>query len=319
MSLNEIKFFSYLNKFKCFEKNPHVAVGVSGGPDSIALVYLINKWIKSKNGNLSALIFDHRIRSNSEQESYQVRDNLIDLNINAKILKTRKNKPIKKNMAQARSNRFDGLITFCQKNNIHHLFLGHHFDDNLETYLIRKINGSNFEGLGSIEEITYFKKIQILRPFIQINKNSILDFNKKNNLFFINDPSNKDENYTRVKVRNFLQNNKYKKLIKYDFINLKKEIPYYKHMVWKYLIDTVDEVKPKSIKIKRNTLLKFDDLIIEKIILLCLKFFSDQKYKARSSKINLFISEMKKSRFKIFNLTGVSIKKNADFLIFFQK
>ena len=319
MLLNEINFFSYLNNLKCFEKYPHVAVGVSGGPDSIALVYIINKWIKSKQGKLSALIFDHRIRSNSEQESYKVRDILIDLNISARILKTKKNKPIKKNMAQARNNRFEGLITFCSKNNIHHLFLGHHFDDNLETYLIRKINGSNFEGLGSMEEITYFKKIQILRPFIKINKNSILSFNKKNKLVFINDPSNKDVNYTRVKVRNFLQNNKYKKSIKYDFINLKKEMPYYRNMVWKCLMDTLAEVKPKSIKINRNKILKFDDLIIEKIILLCLKFFSDQKYKSRSSKINLFISEMKKSRFKIFNLTGVYIKKNQDLLTFYQK
>ena len=43
MSINEINFFSYLDKYNCFEKYPHVAVGVSGGPDSIALVYLINK------------------------------------------------------------------------------------------------------------------------------------------------------------------------------------------------------------------------------------------------------------------------------------
>ena len=94
MLLNDINFFSYLNNLKCFEKYRHVAVGVSGGPDSIALVYLINKWIKSKKGKLSALIFDHRIRSNSEQESYQVRDILLNLNINAKILKTKKNKLI---------------------------------------------------------------------------------------------------------------------------------------------------------------------------------------------------------------------------------
>ncbi len=317
--LNDIKFFSYLNNLKCFENHPHVAVGVSGGPDSIALLYLINKWVKSKKGKLSALIFDHRIRSNSKQESYKVRDILKDLKIKAEILKTKKNKLIKKNMEQARNNRFEGLISFCNRNNIHHLFLGHHFDDNLETYLIRKINGSNFEGLGSMEEITHFKKIQILRPFIKINKNSILSFNKKNKLVFINDPSNKDINYTRVKVRNFLQNKKYKKLVKQDFMNLKKEMPYYKNLVWKCLIDTLSEVKPKSIKINRNTLLKFDNLIIEKIILLCLKFFSDQKYKVRSSTINLFIKEMKTSRFEIFNLTGVSIKKNQDLLIFCQK
>ena len=68
-----------------------------------------------------------------------MKDILRDLNIKARILKIKKNKLIKKNMEQARNNRFDGIITFCNKNYIHHLFLGHHFDDNLETYLIRKI------------------------------------------------------------------------------------------------------------------------------------------------------------------------------------
>jgi len=134
MILNENNILSYLGKLKCFEKSPHVAVGVSGGPDSIALVYLINKWIKLKRGKLIALIFDHGLRSNSEEESYHVRDILIDLKINAKILKT-KNKPIKKNMAQARKNRFDGLISFCRKNNIFHLFLGQHFDVNIDQWM----------------------------------------------------------------------------------------------------------------------------------------------------------------------------------------
>ena len=133
-------------------------------------------------------------------------------------------------MENARNNRFDGLISFCKKNNILHLFLGHHFDDNIETYLIRKINGSNFEGLAAMDEIAYFNKMQILRPFINTNKKSILTFNKKNKLIFINDPSNNDTNFTRVKVRKFLQNNKYKKLVNRDFVSLKTELPRYKKM-----------------------------------------------------------------------------------------
>ena len=56
MLLNETIFFSYLNKYNCFEKNPSIAVGVSVGPDSLALVFLLSKWIKLKQGTLNALI-----------------------------------------------------------------------------------------------------------------------------------------------------------------------------------------------------------------------------------------------------------------------
>ena len=117
-------------------------------------------------------------------------------------------------MSNARGNRFEGLIKLCKKNNILHLFLGHHFDDNIETYLLRKINGSNLDGLESINKIAFFQNIQILRPLIEIDKKSILTFNKINKLHFISDPTNKDLNYTRVKLRNFLQNINIKKRLK---------------------------------------------------------------------------------------------------------
>ena len=319
MSFKENIFFSNFNKLKCFENKPHVAVGVSGGPDSMALVYVVNKWINLNKGKLSALVFDHKLRKNSEEESYQVKEMLKNYNIEAVIIKAKKNKLLKRNMAQARVNRFEGLIDYCYKNHILHLFLGHHFDDNLETYLIRKINGSNMEGLGSMNEITYFNNIQILRPFIKKDKISILKFNKKNKIKFIHDPTNQDTNYTRVKVRNFLKNQNYKKSALIDFISLKKQIPYYKKMIWELLVRSLIEVQSNRIKISFDKLNKLDNLIIEKHILILLKFFSNNKYQVKSSKINLFIGLMKKSSFKIFNLSGIIIIKSADLLIFSQK
>ena len=213
MFLEEKNLISLLKNFKCFENQPRIAVGVSGGPDSMALAYLLSKWIKKNKGKLYCIIFDHNIRSNSKHEAYQVKDMLKNLKIEASIIKPNKNKLIKKNMENARLNRFTGLLNFCKKNNILHLFLGHHFDDNLETYLIRKLNGSNLEGLDSMNYISFLNNIQILRPFLKIKKSSIIYYNKKNKIKFINDPSNLDMNYTRVKVRNFLRNKTYKKQV----------------------------------------------------------------------------------------------------------
>lgn len=319
MSLNEEKFFSILKKINCFEKNPHVAVGVSGGPDSIALIFLVNKWIKLRNGKLTAIIFDHRIRDNSKNESFEVRTILKNLNINSVILRAQRNNLTKKNMSQARNNRLSGLINFCKRKKILHLFLGHHYDDNIETYLIRKINGSNFEGLGSMEELSYFNQIQLLRPLLKIQKKSILTFNKKNNLVYLNDPSNKDLNYTRVKVRNFLESENYQKLIRYDFLAIKKEMPFYRDMIWSYFLDTLSYAASNKLKIDINKLLKLDKLIVERIILIGLKYFSLQNFRVRSAKIAILIDEIKKSNFKNFNLKSISIVKKDNFLVFSKK
>ena len=50
-------------------------------------------------------------------------------------------------MNEARNNRFNKILKYCLKNKIFYLFLGHHLDDNLETFVLRKIAGSNFDGL----------------------------------------------------------------------------------------------------------------------------------------------------------------------------
>ena len=108
-------------------------------------------------------------------------------------------------------------------------------------------------------------------------------------------------------------------MIKNDFINLKINIPYYKNMIWESFIKSLINVENNKIKISFKKLIKFDNLVIEKHILLILKFFSNKNNQTKSSKINLFIDTLKKPNFKIFNLRGVIIKKKADFLIFSQK
>jgi len=319
MPLNTNVIISKINKLSCFENNPNVAVGVSGGPDSMALVYLVNNWVKNKNGKLSALIFDHCLRENSKEEAKEVKIFLNEQKIKSYIIKAKKNNLIKRNMAQARINRFNGLINFCLKNNILHLFLGHHYDDNLETYLMRKINGSNLEGLGSMSNLLCMERIQIIRPLIEINKISILNFNKKHNIKFIKDPSNEDHNYTRVKIRNFLQNKSYKKLAKFDFIRIKNQIPNYKKMIWELFIKTIIKIHNNKVEINFNKFINSDNLIIEKHILILLKFFSNKNYQTKSAKIKLLIEIMKKPEFKFFNLRGINIKKYGEILIFSQK
>ena len=84
MKLNKKKFFVLLNKNLIIENNPTIAVAVSGGPDSMGLVFLLNDWCKLINGNLIALIVNHNLRKNSLEEATSTQNILKKKKLNLK-------------------------------------------------------------------------------------------------------------------------------------------------------------------------------------------------------------------------------------------
>ncbi len=208
MKILQKSFNQYLNKNYFFEKKPTIAVAVSGGPDSMCLIYLLKNWINVNKGSIVALIIDHQLRKESDEESYLIKKYLLKNKISTKIIKINKKLVIKKSMKEARENRYEKLIKYCHRKNIFHLFLAHHYNDNIETFLIRKLSGSNFEGLRGMQYKSVNNCIQILRPLLFHTKKEILEFNTNNKIFYLNDPSNLNTQYTRVALRNFLNKNK---------------------------------------------------------------------------------------------------------------
>ena len=317
MNLNQNSFNSILQKLFLFEKSPHIAIGVSGGPDSMSLAYLLNNWIKNNNGTLIAIIIDHQIRIASGIEAKQVKKNLDKLKIKSKIIKIKKIDIKKKNMLEARLNRFREFTKFCHKNSILHLFLAHHHDDNIETFLIRKIAGSNFEGLRSIKEKIIINNIQILRPLLCFKKKALLKINKVHKIDFVSDPSNKNLKYSRVIVRNFLNNHKEHKLeIEKDFQIIKKYYPFYKKMIFQIFNKLTLIIDKKKIIINSEIFFKEDEEIQCKIIEIIYAYLLPKRSILRYKKI-LRIIEILHNKVNIkTNLAGMSIKKDQ-FLITF--
>jgi len=319
MKLSNTEFIKNLNQNYIFENNPFIAVGVSGGPDSMALVFLLNQWIKKKGGSLIALIFDHKIRKENYRESRTIKNYLSKYKIKSCIIRAPKSKVIKLSMNEARVNRFYGLINYCKTKKILHLFLAHHYDDNIETFLTRKVSGSNLEGLACMSNISYRNNIQILRPFLDFSKKNILNYNKKNNIFYLDDPNNCNLKYTRVAIRKFIQISDNLKYIKSDFNNLSNDIALYKRMIWETLHNILLKVKTDLIEIKYNEFIKIDNLIIEKHILLIHKYFFQNKMILRSAKIQNFLNDLKQNQFKKYNLGGLIIEKSDCLLMFYGK
>ena len=249
MKLTNKEFIKNIEKKYTFEKKPSVAVAVSGGPDSMSLLFLVNAFIKYKKGKLMALIVDHRIRKNSKEEAKYISTYLDKNNINSQILTVNKDNVSKKSMNEARNNRYNLLTDFCIKNNILHLFIAHHKDDNLETFLNRKIAGSDFYGLKSMSELSLYNKVNIIRPLLNFSKEMLLDYNKKNKIEYINDPSNFNLDYTRPTIRNFLKKSDQKtiKEINKDFENILFYSPYFIQMIFEILLKNIVHVDSKKI------------------------------------------------------------------------
>ena len=321
MKLTNKEFIKNIEKKYTFEKNPSVAVAVSGGPDSMSLLFLVNAFIKYKKGKLMALIVDHHIRKNSKEESKYIATYLNKNNINSQILTVNKNKVSKKSMNEARNNRYNLLTDFCIKNNILHLFIAHHKDDNLETFLSRKIAGSDFYGLKSMSELSLYNRVNVIRPLLNFSKEMLLDYNKKNKIEYIKDPSNFNLDYTRPTIRNFLKKSDQKtiKEINKDFENILFYSPYFIQMIFEVLLKNIVHVDSKQIVISLNKIKNLNEITSENIIRRIYQFLFYQSNAPRSKKTRILISEMKKLNFNIFNLKGMIVKKNDDFLTFSRK
>ena len=317
MKIIQKNFNKYLKKNFLFENNPKIAVAVSGGPDSMALTFLLQNWVKKNNGSLVALIVNHKLRSESGIEADIVKTFLQKKKIQTKILTVVNKKILKKNMQEARNNRFHELTKFCKEKYILHLFLAHHFDDQIETFLLRKISGSNFEGLRSLQIKVFNPYVQILRPLLNYNKRDILNYNKKKNIFYVKDPSNLNKKYSRTAIRDFLILHKnYRKDIEKDLNKITKYYPVYKKMIYQILNSILIKVNSKKLYIDFDIFSNLQQEIQIKIIEIIYKFLKPQKLFLRYDKTLKILNLLTNQEKIIANLGGMNIKKTLNFIHF---
>ena len=120
------EFAGRLEPLGPFEPSPHLAVAVSGGPDSMALALLATTWVSERGGTVLALIVDHRIRPQPTPEAATVAERLTARNIPSGILTLSGLHPGPALAQRARQARYHALATACREAGILHLLLGHH-------------------------------------------------------------------------------------------------------------------------------------------------------------------------------------------------
>ncbi len=194
-----------MERFGPYENNPHFAVACSGGADSLALTVLLHEQVASLGGMVTALTVDHGLRENARAEAEATGKVLDGLGIRQEILTWSGPRPASGIQAAARDARYRLMFEWCRENAVLHLFLGHHALDQAETLILRQRKGSGESGLSAMPAIRDLPDLRLVRPLLAVNPQDLRCFLSDRELAWIEDPSNRDRRFTRVRLREELQ------------------------------------------------------------------------------------------------------------------
>jgi tRNA(Ile)-lysidine synthase len=184
-----------------FEARPFIAVAVSGGPDSLALAILAERWARERGGNLIALTVDHRLRPESAEEARTAGGWLSARGIAHHVLKWCGPKPATGIQAAARAARYRLLADWCCAQGCLHLLTAHHREDQVETHLIRERAGSGIDGLAGMSAVREMAGMRLARPLLAVPKARLVALLASERQPFLSDPSNRNPVFERARLR----------------------------------------------------------------------------------------------------------------------
>ena len=200
--INKQDFFDEISNLPIDLNNKKILVGVSGGADSLCLALLL----KDLKFNIIAAIVNHNLRSESLAEANKVGEILANHQIDHVILNWEHDaKPTTKIQELARNARFKLFNEYASQNGIKYLFLGHNQDDQAETFIFRLCKGSGLDGLTAIKSVTQLDDLTIVRPLLGYSRSSIEATLLERKQTWINDPSNQNTKFARVRIRNIVK------------------------------------------------------------------------------------------------------------------
>lgn len=178
-----------------------IIVGVSGGPDSVCLLHVLNLLAKKYDFQLHIAHVNYSLRGKeSDKDEELVRKLAEKYEIGISVLRPKKTGHrgnLENSLREIRYTFFENLRTELK---FDFITIAHNQDDQAETVLMRILRGSGLEGLSAIKA----KSGNVIRPLLDISKTEILAYNKQNKLKFRLDKTNQDLSFTRNRIRHEL-------------------------------------------------------------------------------------------------------------------
>ena len=187
------KFIDFMRNFY----GKKLAVAVSGGVDSIALLY----WMVEIGADIVCLHVNHGLRDAATIEENYVLETCKKLSVPCQVFHWDAEKPTTGVEAAARSARYKMMTDFCHNNGIEYLVTAHQADDQIETFLMNLGRGSGVFGLSAMQSISERDGIKILRPLLNVSREELKNYCDTKKIKYFTDEMNNDARYTRVRIR----------------------------------------------------------------------------------------------------------------------
>lgn len=198
-----------------------VVVGVSGGPDSMALLHLMATIKNSIGISIICAHVNHNVRKESEYEKEFVREFCEQYGIIFEYMKI-EDYGDDNFHNEARDKRYQYFGSVVKQYHAKYLLTAHHGDDLMETILMRIVRGSTLRGYSGFSRIVKRDDYTILRPLIHLTKDEIYRYLEEYHIPSVQDSSNQKDVYTRNRFR------------KYIVPEFKKEDPQVHHKFYKF-------------------------------------------------------------------------------------
>jgi tRNA(Ile)-lysidine synthase len=188
-------------------KPAHILVAISGGSDSTGLLVALARGLQGLSNPailLSAATVDHGLREEAAAEAVCVASLCGKLGIAHRTLRWDGDKPASGIMAAAREARYGLLADAAADISADMIVTAHTFDDQQETLVMRSARRNPRDGAtgtGIADALLFDRRVWILRPFLGCRRDDIRDYLRREAIGWIDDPSNEDLHYERVRVR----------------------------------------------------------------------------------------------------------------------
>ena len=189
--------------FADWKAAPALVLAVSGGPDSLALMWLAARWRRalSRGPRLIAVTVDHGLRPEAAREARDVKRLARTLDLPHRTLRWTGAKPKTGLPAAARAARYRLLAKAARASGATHILTAHTRDDQAETLLMRMLRGSGIAGLAAMARETEREGVWLARPLLDVPKSQLVATLSKAKIAFADDPTNRDMSFTRPRLR----------------------------------------------------------------------------------------------------------------------